>query len=72
MAFNANNLLNASFDFTTRTDGYRNATKMRNPSSFVLSVTYNFNSGKMFQTKRIENNADESRLQKSSGVGSGN
>lgn len=72
VAFNANNLLNASFDFTTRTDGYRNATKMRNPSSFVLSVTYNFNSGKMFQTKRIENNADESRLQKSSGVGSGN
>ena len=42
----------------------RQHSKMENPVSFSLSLTYNFNVGEMFSAKKIISNTDESRTAK--------
>ena len=68
-ALNANNILANPIKFRINTDAYSSYTKMSNPLSVGVSLTYNFNVGKMFQAKKIESNDDASRRQKSSGAG---
>ncbi|MGM9802282.1 MAG: outer membrane beta-barrel protein [Candidatus Limisoma sp.] len=72
-AINANNILCHTMRFTTyavgngfnNTNSYASTQRIKQPVSFSVSLTYNFNVGKRFQAKSIEKNADESRTQKS-------
>lgn len=62
----ANNILSSGIDLTLVSDQYTSVTKVDNPVSFNVSLTYNFNVGEMFRAKSIEKNADASRMQKES------
>ena len=65
VALNANNVLSKAVEVRLRSMNYVSTMKMDMPASVGLSVTYNFNAGKIFQAKSIESNADESRTQQS-------
>ncbi|MDY5899781.1 MAG: outer membrane beta-barrel protein, partial [Candidatus Limisoma sp.] len=72
-AINAENILCHTTRFTTYAVGkgfneknsYTSTQSIKQPVSISVSLTYNFNVGKMFQAKSIEKNVDESRTQKS-------
>ena len=72
-AINAKNILCHTTRFTTYAVGkgfneknsYTSTQSIKQPVSISVSLTYNFNVGKMFQAKSIEKNVDESRTQKS-------
>lgn len=66
-AVGAYNVLGQSIKFKMFSSGYANRASNENPVLFDVSLTYNFNAGKMFQAKSIEKNADASRMQKDSG-----
>lgn len=65
VSVSVDNLLSSKMDLKLRSAGYTNHLIADNPASFKVSATYNFNAGKMFGTKEIERNADESRFSKS-------
>ncbi len=68
VAFNANNILGKPMKLRIKSDSYSSYMENSQRASFGLSVTYNFNLGKMFQAKSIEKNADGSRFSKGSSI----
>ncbi len=58
------NLLQRTTRTRTSSSGYDRLAFTKAHMAAKLSVTYNFNSGKQFRTRRIESNADKSRLGK--------
>lgn len=68
VSFDASNVLSAPLKLKMKSDAYSSCSRVGNPRSFSVSLTYNFNSGRMFQTKTIEKNADASRLSKDNGL----
>lgn len=64
LSLGAENLLQRTGKIKTKSSGYERLTFTKNYATIRLGVTYTFNSGKAFQTPRIENNSDNSRLSK--------
>lgn len=65
----ADNILSPTMKLKLFSDSYTNINRIEMPISCSVSLTYNFNVGKMFQARQIEKNADESRLQQQSATG---
>ena len=58
------NLLRRTSRIRTRSAGYDRLTSTRNSLSVKLGISYDFNSGKRFNSHKIEKNTDPSRLSK--------
>lgn len=58
------NLLRRTSGIRTRSAGYDRLTSTRNSLSVKLGISYDFNSGKRFNSHKIEKNTDPSRLSK--------
>lgn len=64
ISLGAENLLRRTSKIRTQSAGYDRLTSTRNALAVKLGITYNFNSGKRFNSRRIEKNTDPSRLSK--------
>lgn len=64
LSLSAENLLAADVKMKVVSETVRSSTKVPMYPTFSVSATYNFNIGKMFQTRSIEKNDDASRMEK--------
>lgn len=70
-SFGVNNILCNANRITARSETFTRVYKLKHYSTFRVSLTYNFNSGKKFQARSVESNEDASRLSKGNDSGMG-
>ncbi|MFI3239286.1 MAG: outer membrane beta-barrel family protein [Bacteroidales bacterium] len=58
----SSNLIASERDFASITDEYSTKMISKNRMGIKASITYNFNSGKKFSSRKVEGDADDSRL----------
>lgn len=64
ISLSAENILQRNGKIRTFSSGYDRLTYTKSHLAIKLGITYNFNSGKVFKSQRIESNTDNSRFSK--------